>query len=282
MSNEIATPRTMSTGLTRATQDEHSMVPAFMREEGVANEGLSLVQEYVVPPRVKIIQKQADEKYAAFKPGDVILTPQMIRIASIDEAFFFVPLLFYVEFCTVNPIQMKGTLPMIRARSFDPRSDIARKSRMQQTREETCPENAQLKIVHREYLSFIVLLFGSSEPALNGVPIAMSFASGEHFVGTQMSSLITMRKPAPIYGNVLQGKVPTTQRKNQKGSWYGIDVTNPAPESGAPPFIQDPEEFAALRAFHQRVDQQYKDKLIHIDYEDEGVDEAALGAEAKF
>jgi hypothetical protein len=274
----------MSTGLIRPKDEKNVLVPSFMQEDEAAkSEGLETIQQFVVPPRIKIIQKNADEKYAAFEPGDIILTPQMIKIASVGEPFFFVPLLFYAEWCTVNPIQTKGQLPMIRDRSWDGNGEIARKSRIQSLREEVCPESPQYKMVNREYLSFIVLLFNATEPGLNGVPISLSFASGEHRVGTQTASLITMRKPAPIYGNVLQGVVPETLRKNQKGSWYGIDVSNPGVE-GIPAYIQDKDEFLALQGLHRKVRKQYEERLIHVDYEDEpdSVSAPIADAEAKF
>lgn len=251
---------------------ENSLVPSFMNEDKAT--GLELVNQYVVPPRLKVMQPMADyTMFEGLEKGDTVLMPQKLKLASPGEPWHFVPLFFYPEFITVNPIQMKGQLPMIRDRSLELDSAIANKSRSPETRKEKCPENPQLELSHHEVLTFIVALVGPH--AHFTLPLSMSFWKGEHRTGTNFSGLIKMRG-GPLFGGIYEAKVPKEMRKNAKGQWYGIDVGNPSDSSGMPPFVQDEGEFKQLKSMHLALKQSYDDRKIQVEYEDEepSVDES--------
>ena len=277
MNNEIAVAATTGRSLIRA-EDPDSMVPDFMRPAtGEAAAGTELLTQFVTPPRLKVIQNQRAEQYKSFSPGDVVLTPHQLVLAKRNEPFWFVPLLFYPEWCTLNPLEMKASLKMVRERSMDIRSPVAKKARDEKLRgADPCPENPQYKLRHVEFLSFIVMLI---KPGFNSTPALMAFSRAEHRMGSNLAALIKNRQ-APIYGCVFEGKVPDTERRNQLGAWYGIDVTNPTSE-GCPPMFVPQADFEELKALHDKYKAAYAEGLIQADY---GEDELAedVAEEKKF
>ena len=245
----------------------NEQLPAFM--QGEEKHGDELMDRYIRPPRVKIIQPQAREPYDQFESGDVVLTPQLLRIAAFDKAtkkgelWRFVPIFFYPEWCTWNPL---GDETMIRARTLDPRNEIAIKAQSPDTWSEDHPEGRMddqgrpLQIRHTEHLNFIVAPL--TEDQL-GMQIAVSFFRGELKVGATICSLIRMRN-APMYGQIFEAQVG--QRKNQRGTWYGIDCRIP---TSAPLFVEDEEFFGALKGQYEKYAAAHSDDNLQVDFEDE-------------
>ena len=245
----------------------HAQLPAFMQSAEV--QGLDDLSQYIVPPRLKIVQKMSGSPFdELFSVGEVVAVPQLMRIAGLDDAkagemFFITPLFFFVEWCTLNPFQMKGSLPFIRERSDDPGSALASKSRSPATWQEPCPENAEYSIRHCEMLNFIVLLLGNTD--FSGIPVVMSFSKAEHRSGTNFASLIKMRR-APIYGG--QYAVATAERPSAKGNWFGFNIVNPPGDCGVTPFVEDEERFNQLKAIHMELDAAARSSKIRVDYDD--------------
>lgn len=253
----------MSTEISRTSVNEN--LPAFMQQEQTT--GMELVQRYIVPPRIKVVQPmRASDAYEEFDEGDTVLTPQRTLLVPKGHPFHFVPLLFYPEWLTLNPLQMKETLPMIRERTIDPTSVLARKSRDKNTWFEECPENKEFKLRNVESLVFLIELLGVQ--GMEGMPVAMTFSKGEHSAGSRFCALLKMRS-APIFGCVFEAVVPEKKRKNAKGQWYGIDVSNPSQESEVAPFVQSADEYERFRSQHQSLFEQYREGLIHVDVDEE-------------
>ncbi len=257
-----------TTAVTKVKPNDALAVPDYMADDRSGTEELA---QYVVPPRIKIVQKQSDnELLDLFGEGTVICSPQNIVVAEmgtntqgrpvVDDAkpFFFVPVFFFTEYCTWNPLEMKGQLPAIRERSFDPDSDIAKKARNADTRMETCSENDKYQIRHVEHLNFVVVIV--DDEALSETPMILTFARGEHGSGRNLAGLVRMRK-APLYGCVFEATVAA--RSNQMGEWYGLNVTNPATRSG---WVEQ-EQFDALQAVHEEFKKLHHDMLVRPDYD---------------
>ena len=106
MSNEL---KTLDDGMLAA--------PSYLEaDKAGADSALAEMRRYVRPPRIKIVQRTSDmylEK--GFKPGDVLMIPQLVKIAEQHQPFFFVPIYFFAQWCEQNPIALKGQAPMIRA-----------------------------------------------------------------------------------------------------------------------------------------------------------------------
>jgi len=233
-------------------------LPAYMRDEPRGDETIG---QYVIPPRLKIVQRVAsDELLAIFSAGDVIIVPNNLAVAvGTDEApasFRFVPLFFFPEWCTWSPIELRGQENTILARSLDPTSDIAQKAKNPGLRSEQHPRNPNLFIKHAEHLNFIISL---RDHDLAGEPIVMSFVRAEHQSGSRLCSLIKMRK-APIYGCVFEATVG--KRSNAKGQWHGLNLSNPANNQWVPE-----EEFAAAKAVHLDFVKLHEESRVRVAYE---------------
>jgi hypothetical protein len=182
--------------------------------------------------------------------------------------FVFIPVFFFAEWCAWNPLSMKGTLPAIRERSLDPKSDIARKSRNPETREEHCPESKDPKdlVRYQEHLNFVCVLLNTGETA--GIPIIISFARAEHSSGRNLASLIAMRS-APIFGCIFEAH--SQLRVNAKGAWYGLDITNPSVASGFGGHVTNEVQYNALKRLHTDMKEAHAKNLIIVDHDDSDI-----------
>ena len=243
-------------------------VPAFMAEEEVL--GIEALKEFITPPFIKVIQKSAaDELLQVFNPGDVILSPANALIAEMPRnekgrtlegaktAFQIIPLFFYVEWITWNPIQLKGAEPSIVYRTIDPNDPIVAKSRSTTLRSEKHSTRPELLIRHVEHMNFLVLLH---KHELGSEPAILSFSRGNWRAGSKFASLIQMRK-APIYGCVFDAIV--SLRNNPKGDWYGYDMANP--EEGSP-WVSE-EEYAKCKELHEMFTKYHKEQKIQAQYD---------------
>jgi len=256
------------------SQDMIVAPPSFMMNPEYAKEGTDLLNQYIKPARLKIVQATSSKQFLdLFGAGDSVAVPMNQLIAKFAKdgpaAFHFIPLLFYPEWICWNPLELRGMLNPIRERSLDPQSKIAAMARnFDRRNSEVCPEmpkkdNKDLFLRYNEHLNFVVVLLGKNE--LPDIPIVISFSSGEHKSGSNFAALIRTRQNA-IYGNQFAGVV--RHRTNAKGNWYGIDVENPKTESGVLPFVMDEAVFTKYREMHLKLRKAYEDQAIIVDHDD--------------
>lgn len=252
-------------------------MPAYLREQPAdGDRGLALINQYVTPPMLKIVQKQSsDELQAEFGIGAVVVMPNRILLAPFDAKadrgapFHVVPIFFYPEWLVTNPIEKRGELFFIRERSLDPRSDIALRARNRDTWYAPCPEDPKYSIRYVETLNFIVVPIGDSP--LAGTPMTMSFARGEHGSGRSFAGQIQMRKAPHICCGVYEVRAAGgDKRKNQKGQWKGFDVSNPTVE-GVSAWLEDQAKYEAYRKVYAEMKQAYDDKTLRTAVDDETV-----------
>jgi len=238
--------------------------PEFIKQ-GIGLEGIG---EYVVPPRMKIVQKQAGEVILGkFSVGDVIAVPDMFPLYEptrddrgrlIEEEIIglrFIPVFFFPEWVLWNPYELKSSLPATAGRTFDPSDPIAVKARNPALRSEPFPGKEKLFLRYCEHLNFIVAL--QNHPFESH--IILSFARAEHFAGRQFCNLLKMRKAA-IFGNVFEMRL--NHRTNGQGDWWGFDITNP----DANPWVSK-EEYVKFNTAHEELTR-LKDS-IKVNYDDE-------------
>lgn len=257
-------------------------IPTWMSD---APMGTETMQEYVILPRLKVIQKQASpELLQKFEIGDVIAAPMNLMIAPVlkdskgkpkemGESFLFVPLFFFPEACTWNPLDLRGREPGIIDRSLDRNSPIFAKARDPQLRKEPHPKYPDKFIRHVEHLNYIVLLLG--KPGMDSQLLTMTFSRGEHSVGRRFSSVVSMRR-APLYGCVFEAR--SQHRQNNQGDWYGIDVDNPSEHS---PWV-DKDRFEMLKAIHLDLADKHAKSLIRVQHEEAEVDAEEVTDTGKF
>ena len=259
-----------------APRKDRSGLPATPQWMNVEDDhSIDDLKQYVRPPRVKVVQALSDtELVDAFGVGSVVLLPQGSPVMEMKfdekarpcldqvEPMLFTPLFFFAEFVCWNPLALKGTVPAIRERSFDPNSDIAKKAQNPNLRTEVYPEDPSHEIQYCEHLNFVVAIEGVDDPCV------LSFARAEFSMGQKFASMAKMRaqRGCPLYGGVYAAYIG--HRVNNKGNWYGLDIANP-PEDVSP-FV-DEAVFEQYKALHEELKQQHADALIRVDYEDESV-----------
>lgn len=268
-----------------------SNLPAFARLDADDTSVKELLS-YITPPRLKVIQNQKTEKYKDFEAGDIVLAPQAILFAKKEQPFNFVPLLFFPEWATANPWELKDKLPMFvkGSRTRDPESEVARKARDGDLRgaDKCLDEHSNVMkskdgkdcyVKHIEFLTYIVMIVGHKE--FTGFMVTMSFAKGEHKVGASFNLKVVARG-CKMWACVFEGKVPKDERRNSDGAWFGIDVDNPSSPGNPGPYVTDEGEFRKLEEMHVDLVQKASLDLLRPDVSDED-DFAPAGAnETKF
>lgn len=227
-------------------------MPSYM--QGDAGAGTEEMQGYVTVPRLKIVQKQASsELLAQFGVGDVIITPVNVVAAEwrrdakgrpLEDGaphLLVVPVYFYPEWATWNPIALRGSVPAVAYRTTDPNDPVAHKSQNPGLRVEPFPDDPSLKLRHVEHLNFV--LYIADGPVAGEVAVA-SFCRGAHVEGSKFSTLIRMRR-APIYGCAFD--LTLAERTNQQGEWLVFRANNP---EGASPWT-DKELYPRVKDLHE-------------------------------
>lgn len=252
--------------------------PEWLQEQEVM--GVEELKQYIRPSRLKVVQPLSGAAFKEqFNEGDVVLLPQMVCVAPqlMNERnkptgkgapFHVVPLFFFAEWCAWNPLQMKGTLPPIRDRSFDPNSAIARKAKVKELWFEPCPENPEYNVRYVEHLNYLMLVVGDNPAA--GMEVVVGFSRGEYRSGSTFSGLLHMRNASP-FGCIFEARVGF--RTNPKGDWYGIDMSNPSAESGMPAWVADAEMYDKLRLRHLELKEAHAQQLIIVERDDDEFEE---------
>jgi hypothetical protein len=247
--------------------------------------GQDQLKQFVVVPRLKVVQKQsAAETLAKFRAGDFILSPLGLPIAVQDPAerelmktgqpVLFTPIYFYVDWATWNPISLKGELPAIAHRTADERDPIVAKSRDRNLRKEPLKDQSgnvrmgrdgqPLFVRHVEHLNFVVLPYGLEQVT---DPFILSFSRGEHWSGSQFCGLIRARK-ANMFGCKFAMRSQLRPPRNG-GDWYGIDVMNPA-DAGLKEsqWVDDQTGYAAMKELNAEWAELKRSRGIQADMSD--------------
>lgn len=245
-------------------------VPDHMRNIAPQDYGTEVLEQYIIPPRLKIVQPSARKPFSEqFKQGDLVAVPGMQLVGGFnggkEPLMQCVPVFMWVEWCVWNPLEGKGTLPVIRARTFDPRSDIAIKARDAEKREaEDCPEVPGKKLKYVEHLNW--MLYPLNGPHA-GIPISISFFRGSWMAGSSFSGLIRARN-APMYGSVFNLFV--RERENQKGRFFVPNMDNPDGGKGEKLWVDDANLFEDLKVSHAKLKADHAKKLIIVNFDDSG------------
>lgn len=247
-------------------------VPDFMQSKST---GLEEMKQFIRPPRLKVVQKSSDDRYLdVFNPGDVIIVPQMMLLSPMGDdkegaPFHIVPIFTFAEWCTWTPLALRGQVPGVIYRTQDVNDPIVVKAQNPKTRFETINYDGQdIECRHVEHINFLFVLVGEHE--LAGTPMAMSFSRGEHGSGASALSLLSLRQ-APIYGCNIE--CTCRYRKNDKGTWYGLDLSNPSEDSGVEPFVQDKANFESLEKAHTEMKKAHANAIIDIEHDDPDAEE---------
>lgn len=226
----------------------------------------ALMNQYCQPPRIKIIQAMSQAPFKPpFKEKDVIVVPQMIKVAGEGEPFTFTPIYFFPTWACWNPIKMRAQLPAVREFTFDSKDPIAQKAR--KFVYEPCPENPEYKLRYCEHLNFYYVIHGV--PDLKNIPLIHSFFRGEYKTGQALIGLIQTRN-APKYSCRLQG-IPT-DHIGKEGTWAGLDIVNDSQ------LWVTEEEFNRYRKLAESIKALVDTRSVEINYDDSDVENNVVPA----
>lgn len=257
--------------------------PSWLVDVAKENESsLDAVRAHRQLQRAKIVQGMTRrlELKQRFGEGAVLVQPGDVLLAKLDEPFLFVPLFHFTEFSKLAHID-DASSGMFQARTFDERSELARRARDGNLRSEPYgPKDKDGKHLYSyryvEHLVFPGIIYGAHP--LAGTVIAISFERGEFFNGTSFCSAILLRRvggvSAPLWSQVWE--LRSRLHKNRVGQqWYGFDFFTPEQ-----PFILE-EESVSFREQHEELKRQFQSKLIEVDRSDVADDVAVAPSEAE-
>lgn len=268
-----------------------SNAPSYLQKydapQGSVPDSLSNLARYWVPPRLKIVQAQSGDQYKDFEVGDVLLVPQMTLIAKNNQPFWITPIFMAVEFCVWNPYGLKGQLPVIRDRSTDPDSNIAKRARSKNKDSwyDFCPEappakkdDPQFKLRYCEHINYYCTLsFNNNQPdhpanSYARTPFVISFHHAGFYDGQNLCTLVLSRRKQS-YADIFECR--TVDRSNNLGKWKGLQIANPSLDSKMPAFVEDEQEFLDYKALYDSIQSKFDSDSIRVDYEDDAAELAA-------
>jgi len=261
-----------------------TQLPAHLQKQRGQIKGTQLLGQYVVPPRLKIIQALAQPPYNQFAQGTTVCVQSsgltLVADYMFDEKthkpldkggfpFHFVPIFFYPEFTLQNPLAAKGTLPFIRERTTDPNSALANFAR--QRKEIPCVEFAGETCKYVEHLNFICMLLNHE---LFGTPVVMGFMRGEHKYGRAFADKINARR-TDVFGCVFQASAAV--HRNDKYEWMGFDVDNPSitdpnADGYMSPWVEDVAMYEEFGRMYESFEEIHRQGLLQANYDDDATD----------
>lgn len=232
--------------------------------------GTEELAQYIVPPRVKIVQALSDDSLKELAgEGALVAAPTNIVLAKVGVKVPFVPVLFWPSWLVWNP-RNAGDLPMVREETRDPQSEIAAICRDPQRRNAvSCPEFPDKMLRYQEHLNYLVILPGVSMHMV----FALSFARTQHRAGSNLAALIRMRNK-PIYAGGYT--MHTVRQENSEGRWFGFAIENAG-------WVEDPELYQSLKEMHEELATQLENVKVEFDEDENGVvDGAVVDSEPAF
>jgi len=193
--------------------------------------------------------------------------------------FYLTPLFFYTEYIAWNPLVLaqSGQMTYTRERTYDKNSELARKCRTPNLRNEICAEvpkheGKDLLVKNNEHLNFLFAV--SSHETLYDTPVLFSFSRGEFGTGCLFANLLDMRRTDPWCNQFL---ARTKKRKKNGNAWFGLDITNPPlPKSGEVDMrYHAPDLCEYYGGLYEMLATKFREGLIDVDYEDGTTAESA-------
>lgn len=244
--------------------------------------GTANMVQYIVPPRLKIVQGQSSIELKQIHPESCVIAttsgnPVPRRVTNplqrnaagqlIVDTFTVVPIYFYPEFTLQNPGGLG--LPFLVDRSTDERSPLAQICRGDfKKRQRPCPTHPDKMCKFVEILNFIVAIH--SKPEFEEF-FLMSFQRAEFSKGRNWCEAIRYPRNVPCYAQFFEVGVGARQKDNN--NWYGYDVkpvVDPVTNKLAGLFSEaDLPWFQYYRAQFLELQQKHEEGVLQADYESE-------------
>lgn len=229
-------------------------VPAHLRDAPA--EGLDNLGQYAQTPRVKIIQSQSmkdatRELQDEFGIGAVVIMPERVLVARAEEPIHVVPAFWWPSWARWPDLKDASGEAMIE--TMDPASEIAKRAKNPQLREEPYPNASDLKYKYVENLNFACEI---QDGEAAGAVAVFAFNRGSHAVGRSICSYLKRRGVA-IYGNVLRFECKITS--NAAGQQYHRIEYHAAAAPFAPKETVD-----RLQPVHADMKRAYESQILGV------------------
>ncbi len=235
--------------------------PSYLKDHKPDVEMKNLMAQYMQPPRLKLIQGSTKSPFKPpFSEGDAIIIPQLTKVGDAKTEFTFVPVAFFHSWIMTNPYQMKGTLPYIRERSYDPNSEVAKKANA--FIKIRCPENQEYFCKYLKVMNFLVRIDGDYNLPLS-TPVAFTFLSSAYKVGQALLGLIQNRKDADMY--LCRFAASTKFVPDPKGEYHELTIRN------APNAWLEEDKVELYKSEYDNLKEMIRNNSVDIDMDDSDV-----------
>lgn len=247
-------------------------VPDYIEDD---REGLDDLAGMLRPQRLKIVQDLSEEKKSGeYAPGDVLLKPVDIKVATANSALTVRVIFSYTEFLIINSrplIAARPDLYWLRERTLDGRSELAHKARNRVM--EPAPENViDSKTKQPAQIEYVVAINHVVWLVRDQVLALATFMKGETKYGERLGQLVAMRNKSTYAG---QYDLEVAIHKNKNGDqWYGF-----TPKNSETPWTPQ-AELEQMKALRAKVKQAFDTQTLEADYED--VDSSSAATAGSF
>lgn len=281
---ELITPGVAAlTPVNPAMATKSELVPEYMRGDINEADDIALMQEYVSPPMVRIVQSLSPDEAKRFGEGALYAAPANALILSAppigqtQSGFMrFVPIFFYPEFIAWEE---RGIKPQINERTYDTKSRLASICKKFNKEERNFPDPATGRVLNRqEHLNFIIM-FLEGEHA--GTPMLMSFAKSAHKTGKQLCEAILMRRNSQgiqPYGQIYE--MYTWRDVNDKGDKYWKPGIRSATDENNVVQNLDEEWYVYAKQNRDYFKSLYDNKVLVADFNEVDNEQPANDAQA--
>lgn len=245
-----------STALTEASMREQ--LPAHLRE---STERLGITTELrsaIIPPRLVLVQKQSPNSLVKeHGAGSLVVMPGDICLAKEGVKAHIIPVFFWKEFLKWAPYSMKGKMQSVLERTYDPTSELAAICRDPNRRASIeCPEAVAIKAKdpvysYQEHLNFLFVV-----PDQLNLRFVGSFSRTAWMAGSQLCGLIEAK-----HQDIFAAKYAIYSKEETRN---GNEFFSPVFENAG---WVDAQLHEALKKVYREVEQQFKERLIDVDYE---------------
>lgn len=236
---------------------DSSALPAHLQKAAGERKGLEDVGQFQTVPRIGLVQANSKkERREQFGEGALVIFPDGLLAAAPGDELVVIPIVFFPTWEVWSDIDDDST-PFVEEVSYDPRSEIAARSKNKNQRVEKYGDEGQFKRKFVESINVICMI--DSGPSQGEVAV-LSFNGWNHRVGRRLASMLK-RRPCDIFGNRVA--VKSYHEDGGKYEFYGLELNNPTEEDGGA-FVQDAELFAKCEKLHTELDEMVKAQKIGV------------------
>lgn len=259
--------------------------PSWLAKVANTDTSLEGMDEYRVLPQFKIIQATTDKELKKeFGEGSILVRPGNALVwREGDAPFLFVPQFFFVGFEKWSDLKDKDQ-PMVVSRTYEPTSELAKKSRNSEQRFEPYGDGTERKYRYVERLRFPGVIYG--EHPFTGTPVVLSFECGEFNQGKNFISAIKLRRQeveledgnvrvnVPLWAQVWSFSTGFRDRGDRK--WYGFEF-KPAETS-----LIEESQMEAMQTDHEELKTLHAANRLAVDGDETESDEETVPTTNKF